>query len=88
MTLTAEYALYYGNGLALQAYDDMTTASAEVWYKAFGNLVNHIGAADIARIRTLTVNGLWDTESERIFSGSGTDQASGTFAETREGVTS
>ena len=80
MTLSAEYALYDGVGGAQTAYDDMTTASAQVWYKAFGNLVNPTGAADIDRVRTLTVNGLSGTESARTFGGSGTDLATGTIA--------
>jgi len=80
MTLSAEYALYDGLGVAQQGYDDITTASAQVWYKAFGNLVNPTGAADIDRVRTLTINGLSGTASERTFGGSGTDQATGTIA--------
>jgi len=79
MTLSAEYALYNGFGIAQEAYDDLTTASAQVWYKAFGNLVNPTGAANIDRVRTLTVNGLSGTESERTFGGFGTDQATGSI---------
>lgn len=77
MTLSAEYALYDGLGMSQLAYDDATTASAQIWYKAFGNLVNPSGAAEIDRVRTLTVNGLTGTETERVFGGSGTDVAMG-----------
>ncbi|MGI9076677.1 MAG: hypothetical protein ACR2G6_05005 [Gemmatimonadaceae bacterium] len=79
MTISAEYALYDALGASQMTYNDITTASAQVWYKAFGNLVNPTGAADIDRVRTLTVNGLSGTESQRTFGGSGTDQASGTI---------
>jgi hypothetical protein len=70
--LEAEYWLW-ADDVIQTGYDDATTDSAQVTYRAAGTMTNPAGAATIERNRTLRVSDLGDRATTRTFNGAGVD---------------
>jgi hypothetical protein len=85
MSVAAEYWLWDGDQVQ-PAYDDYTTDSAQVSYRATGRIVNPDGGMDNERTRTFRARGLGATSTERRFGGGGVDSTAGTVAGTPGGT--